>query len=103
MTTVTVTTAFGSQQFPAGTPPVAKIRYTLQKSSDGGVNWAGYGSAIDVAPGLDGVFSVPDGMYRASAQAMSTGAFLGTAVVSDPFTINTAVTLNVPISVMVAM
>lgn len=90
--------ALAPQQFPPGTPTDGVIRYVLMRASDSQLM-----QFKDVAPGNGASFaSVADGTYKVSAQRRTaSGTLLGTAVVSDPFTVDSTVTLDVPASISV--
>jgi hypothetical protein len=95
MSTVTVPPiTLAPAQFPAGSPSVSKIRVFLQNSGGTTIQFK------DVNPGEPAVFTgVSDGQYRIAAQAMSTSGFIGTAVTGEPFTVDSQVTLSVPVSI----
>ena len=86
------------QQFPAGTPTDGVIRYVLMRASDGQMM-----QFKDVAPGNGASFtSVADGSYKVSAQRRTSGGtLLGSPVVTEAFTVDSTVTLDVPASISV--
>lgn len=94
MATVTANCAVAPQQFPPGTPTAGQIRFFLQNLAGNTLQYK------DVNVGDAAVFSsVADGDYKVAAQRKHAGGFLGTAVVSDPFNVDSTVTLDVPVTV----
>ncbi len=105
MVTATATVTLAPVQFPAGTQTSGIIRFWLIRASDG-VQLA----FIDKAIGETATFptlafpSMPDGEYRISAQRRtSAGLLLGSQILSDPFIIDSRVTLDIPVSISITI